>query len=278
MNISRWLLVPLGAVGIALIVYGSLPYIKTASSWIWALVVLGVVIYVLLWNRRRALTTLRRLKWRLPVQWPITFTNKPSPSLAIAEPTLIPIVPPLGYEQIAKNVAFLQALKAVSKRLATNTLGNSYLYSLTSCLTMLSNHPEVQNWRETDTPLEMLIGSMHWRLNQLMTDTSTFSTWVDKLSATSLIGDDVATACRRTREFVWEYGRMVDGIVQLMMALEKRRVPSLASSPISELIPAETRRDYDDLMSLVKALRSHTEGGYENSLPTDDQITKFPKR
>lgn len=282
-NISRWLLVPLGAVGIALIVYGSSPYVKTASPWIWVLVILGVAIYVLLWNRRRVLTTMHRLKWRLPVQWPVTFTNKPGPSSVIAESSPIPIVPALGYEQIARNVGFVDFAKALAFHLSSkNCNGLAYTFSLRTLLEKIRGVPSVRTLVDNDDIYLMLIHVIENKFSDLLGKANELKATAEAMEATKLVDADIALICKDIGEVVDDYGRLLDGVVQVIKGFQARKDevnplgPIPPSPPLASLISPQTHKDHAELFRLLDDLRSHTPDDYRPLLPAIGRFASLP--
>jgi hypothetical protein len=132
MNVSRWLLVPLGIFGLVLIMYGLFPYTKSAPYWVWSLLAVGAVIYTALWNRRGILSKLHGAKWRSPVQWPLTWPEQEVsdyfPPAEMAKGVRSSGESQINnVEQITITSTALQPLKTASRQLRENNQGaNTY--------------------------------------------------------------------------------------------------------------------------------------------------------
>ncbi len=100
----------------------------------------------------------------------------------------------------------------------------------------------------------------------------------EKLTASTITGDDIRNECNRISQAVREYRSLVDEWMKFMEALAEKGVPRFwKEAPWQMKIHKNLADDYDELMTFVKNLHNATPRTFQDLLPKDDQLAKFPR-
>lgn len=198
------------------------------------------------------------------------FRSSKPPSRPTVTPTETAQVP--TGEEVAESLAFLQALRALSEKLAAVTQ-STYLHSPASLLQDLTHQEQAQQYLRDDNLISQAARLLSVDLQQHGTAAYNFNDNATTLAATGLSADTVRTSCNRVRELVMEYRQLVREVATFLDGLRTRGLAAFwVTDPWAERIHNNLADDYDRVMALVSNLRIHVPHGHANLLPNDTQL------
>lgn len=180
-------------------------------------------------------------------------------------------------EYIAERLSFIQQLRATEDQLVKNVHFNSP-ESVAHYFTKFCEESDVRDIVQPDnmatTSMRLIIERFHSFTFQCLEHQERGR----KLTASIITDDDIRNECYRINQAVSEYRHVVDEWMKFMEALAEKGMPRFwEKPPWSVNIHRKLADDYDELMRLVKDLRNATPRAFQNLLPNDDQLTKFPR-
>lgn len=274
--------------GLPILIFGLQELKVFEKTWLlWVVTSFGAILvgYGLWPYSKIALALVRRLKWRSPLQWPVTFEDKLTPSVKALNPPLPPqaAAVPSSYEQIARNVAFLDSAKALAVHLSSkNCNGLAYTFSLRTLLETIRGVPSVRILVDNDDIYLMLIHVIENKFSDLLVKANKLKATAEAMEATRLFDADIALVCKDIGGVVDDYGRLLDGVVQVIKGFQAKKVevnplgPIPPSPPLARLIAPQTHKDHAELFRLLDDLCSHTPDNYRPLLPDIGRFTSLP--
>ena len=219
-------------------------------------VLVGIVLGLFISNEVSA----RRIKKRLPNQGLISEHGQG-----------------LTQEHIAERLSFIQQLRATQERLVKNVHFN-IPESVAHFFTKFCEEPDVRTIVQADNMATMSVRLITERFHNLTFQSLEHQERGKKLTASTITNDDIRYECNKISQAVREYRRMVDEWMKFTEALGVKEVPRFwEDAPWSVNIHKKLADDYDELMALVKNLHNSTPREFQDLLPRDDQLTKFPR-
>lgn len=183
----------------------------------------------------------------------------------------------LTQEHIAERLSFIQQLRATQDRLVKNVHYN-IPESVAHFFTKFCEEPDVRTITQPDNMAAISVRLITERFHDLTFQSLEHKERGKKLTASTITDDDIRYECNKISQAVREYRRMVDEWMKFTEALAVKGVPRFwEKSPWSVNIHKKLADDYDELMALVKNLHNVTPGAFQDLLPRDDQLSKFPR-
>ena len=183
----------------------------------------------------------------------------------------------LTQEHIAERLSFIQQLRATQARLVKNVHFN-IPESVAHFFTKFCEESDVRTIVQPDNMANISVRLITERFHDLTFQSLEHQERGKKLTASTIADDDIKYECNKISQAVCEYRRMVDEWMKFTEALAVKGVPRFwEKAPWSVNIHKKLADDYDELMSLVKNLHNTTPREFQNLLPKDDQLTKFPR-
>jgi hypothetical protein len=214
---------------------------------------------------------IKRIRFQVPIRLQsLEQLNKPATSQGskFSGPT---------QDEIAERLVFIQKLRAVARRLLKNAQ-ISQTHSVTSIICDLDEEVSQTGYTAKETITNQAFHLLGYDLGNLLTQTGNFQSSTEELSTTTLDDANIHSICNTTRNLVIDYRRLVDESCTLLKNLEDKGVGSYwTKPPWSVRIQKELADNYDELMRLVIDLRASTPQNYQDLLPNDDHLRKFPR-
>ena len=184
----------------------------------------------------------------------------------------------LTQEYIVERLSFIQQLRATQDQLVKNVHFN-IPDSVAHFFTKFCEEPNVRTIVQQDNMAATSVRLITERFHNLTFQSLKHQERGKKLTASTITDDDIRYECSKISQAVREYSHMVDEWMKFMEALAITGMPRFwEKSPWSVNIHKKLADDYDELMRLVKDLRNATPRAFQNLLPKDDEITKFPRQ
>ncbi len=183
----------------------------------------------------------------------------------------------LTQEHIAERLSFLQKLRATEDQLVKNVHFN-IPESVAHFFAKFCEEPDVRTIVQQDGMTTTAVRLITERFQNLTFQCLEQQARGKKLTASTITDDDISNECNKTRQVVSEYRHMVDEWMKFIESLAVKGMSRIWERvPWSVNIHRKLADDYDELMRLVKDLRNATPRQFQNLLPNDDQMTKFPR-
>ena len=183
----------------------------------------------------------------------------------------------LTQEYIAERLSFIQQLRAVGDQLVKKVHFN-IPESAAHYFTKFCEESDVRTIAQPDNMATTAIRLISERFHNLTFQSLENQTRGQKLTPSIITDDDIRNECNRISQAVSEYRRLVNEWMKFTEALVEKEIPKFwEKAPWSVIIHKKLADDYDELMALVKNLRNVTPRAFQDLLPRDDQLTKFPR-
>ena len=183
----------------------------------------------------------------------------------------------LNQEHIAECLSFIQQLRATEEQLRKNIHYN-IVESAAHYFNTFCQESDVRTSVQQDKMATMLVRLISERFQNFTLQSLRHQGRAEKLRPATITDDDIRNECYTISQAVREYRSLVDEWTKFMEALAEKGVPRFwEKTPWSVNIHKKLADDYDELMALVKNLRNVTPRAFQDLLPRDDQLSKFPR-
>lgn len=183
---------------------------------------------------------------------------------------------PIRQEAIAENLSFIQKLLGTYNRLVRNIHFNSE-DSAGHMFIKFCEEPDVRSV-QSDLMAKMTIRLIQERFKTLTFKVVEEQNKSEGLKPSKLTDENIRIECASISYCVREYRQLIDEWFNFQKALVEKGVNKFwHTTPWSVKIHRRLADDYDELMRLVSDLRSSTPRRFQDRLPSDKDITKFPR-
>ena len=100
---------------------------------------------------------------------------------------------------------------------------------------------------------------------------------VDKLTASNITDNGIREECYNISKNMREYRKLIDDWIKFTEALIEKNLTNFWTDGLWSNNINRLADNYDELMAMVKSLRTATPKRFKNLLPADEELKKFPK-
>lgn len=179
----------------------------------------------------------------------------------------------LTQEQVATRLAFIRRTKTVAEQLS-QTVQGSYAVSLIRFIDDIVKENHVRERCKKDFLIEQVIRLIKHDLDILSANVSVYQSGVRTLDA-NVSDEQIRSACNDAVEMFHEVTRLIHEVFRLLDDLGMKGNVAVWEDTWQNRIKRDLGTTYDELIRLLKDMRSETPQQFESLIPKGSDLSNF---